>query len=212
MDESQASQTFPTDDSQNQAETQTLPIPEDSQTSVTESANVPVEAKTKKPKAQAKAAPNADRPPGKSLLPTARVQKIMKADKELPSCNKEAVFLISVATEEFIKRLGQAGQQQATREKRTTVQRKDVVTAVRRSDEFVFLEEILAATVTQAAAPTTVKRKTKATVPVAGAMSIKDAFGKGGGKAADAGQFKETTAASQEGQDTQEDTQDQMEL
>ncbi|KAF8517421.1 histone-fold-containing protein, partial [Hysterangium stoloniferum] len=87
-----------------------------------------------------KAPPNADRPPGKSLLPTARVQRIMKADKELPSCNKEAVFLISVATEEFIKRLGQAGQQQATKAKRSTVQRKDVVAAVRRTDELIFLE------------------------------------------------------------------------
>ncbi|KAF8574328.1 histone-fold-containing protein, partial [Ramaria rubella] len=87
-----------------------------------------------------KVPPNADRPPGKSLLPISRVQKIIKADKELPSCNKEAVFLVSVATEEFVKRLVQAGQQQASREKRTTVQRKDIVTAVRRADEFIFLE------------------------------------------------------------------------
>ncbi|KIJ54907.1 hypothetical protein M422DRAFT_775107 [Sphaerobolus stellatus SS14] len=148
------------------------------------SPTTPTDAKTKKPKTQSKAQPNADRPPGKSLLPTARVQKIMKADKELPSCNKEAVFLISVATEEFIKRLSQAGQQQANREKRSTVQRKDVVTAVRKSDEFVFLEEILAANAPAATAPV-VKRKSKATAPLAGAMIIQNAFAAKGGKIAE---------------------------
>jgi hypothetical protein len=35
---------------------------------------------------------------GQTLLPLARVQKIMKADKELAGTGKDAVFLISVAT------------------------------------------------------------------------------------------------------------------
>jgi DNA polymerase epsilon subunit 4 len=35
---------------------------------------------------------------GESILPMARVQKIMKADKELPNVTKEAVHTISVAT------------------------------------------------------------------------------------------------------------------
>lgn len=39
----------------------------------------------KKHKGQAKAPPPADRLPGKSLLPTARVQRIMKADKVGPA-------------------------------------------------------------------------------------------------------------------------------
>lgn len=39
-----------------------------------------------------------ERAPGRSLLPVARVQKILKADKELDGVAKEAVFLISVAT------------------------------------------------------------------------------------------------------------------
>ncbi|KAK0187887.1 hypothetical protein F5146DRAFT_732628 [Armillaria mellea] len=41
---------------------------------------------------------------GKSLFPVSRVQKIIKADKDIPIIAKEATFLISLATEEFIKR------------------------------------------------------------------------------------------------------------
>jgi histone H3/H4 len=84
------------------------------------------------------------REPGKSLLPFSRVQKIIKADKvathwidvlsrwhfmgrqENPMVARDAVFLISLATEEFIKRLSEASQQVAEREKRATVQHRDV--------------------------------------------------------------------------------------
>jgi len=85
------------------------------------------------------------REPGKSLLPISRVQKIMKADKvcgyralhplststsfqELPMVAKEATFLISLATEEFIKRFSEASQRIAHREKRVTVQQRDLGT------------------------------------------------------------------------------------
>ncbi|KAF9236523.1 hypothetical protein BU15DRAFT_49969 [Melanogaster broomeanus] len=84
-----------------------------------------------------------EREPGKSILPFSRVQKIVKADKDLPIVAKDATFLISLATEEFIKRLSEACQKLAEREKRTTVQQKDVASIVRRVDEFLFLEEIV---------------------------------------------------------------------
>jgi len=48
----------------------------------------------KKPKPK----PPTERAPGQTLLPMSRVQKIMKADKELAGTAKEAVFLIAVAT------------------------------------------------------------------------------------------------------------------
>ncbi|KAG6831653.1 hypothetical protein H0H87_004603 [Tephrocybe sp. NHM501043] len=96
------------------------------------------------------------REPGKSLLPFSRVQKIIKADKEIPIIAKDATFLISLATEEFIKRLVEASKMVAEREKRATVQHKDIgvslthlirepyscspATVVRRADEFLFLE------------------------------------------------------------------------
>jgi histone H3/H4 len=82
------------------------------------------------------------REPGRSLLPFARVQKIIKADKvssgnttlvidsinikEIPVVAKEATFLISLATEEFIKHLCQAAHHVAQKDKRTTVQHRDI--------------------------------------------------------------------------------------
>ncbi|KAF8895290.1 hypothetical protein BD779DRAFT_1668592 [Infundibulicybe gibba] len=80
---------------------------------------------------------------GKSLLPFSRVQKIIKADKDIPIIARDATFLISLATEEFIKRLSEASQRVADREKRATVQHKDIATIVRKTDEFLFLEEII---------------------------------------------------------------------
>jgi len=89
---------------------------------------------------------------GQTLLPLSRVQKIVKADKELAGMSKEATYLISVATEEFIKLLAQSGHQQAAREKRTTVQYKDMAVAVKRADELMFLEEIIPGTIPASAA------------------------------------------------------------
>jgi histone H3/H4 len=46
--------------------------------------------------------------------------------QELPTVAKEATFLISLATEEFIKRLSEASHHIAHREKRVTVQQRDI--------------------------------------------------------------------------------------
>lgn len=55
--------------------------PETDQTQSLEVSAPSLEPKVKRPRAAPKAPPNADRPLGKSLLPLARVQRIMKADK-----------------------------------------------------------------------------------------------------------------------------------
>jgi DNA polymerase epsilon subunit 4 len=78
--------------------------------------------------------------------------------QEIPIIAKDATFLISVATEEFIKRLCEAARANALKEKRATVQQKDLgpfftnvilpsdshisfsAAVVRRADEFLFLE------------------------------------------------------------------------
>ncbi|KAF8478177.1 histone-fold-containing protein [Russula ochroleuca] len=105
----------------------------------------PEDKPSDQPKGKAATKPTASlvREPGKSLLPISRVQKIMKADKELPMVAKEAAFLISLATEEFIKRLSEASYHIAHREKRVTVQQRDIASVTRRADEFLFLEEII---------------------------------------------------------------------
>ncbi|KIK69754.1 hypothetical protein GYMLUDRAFT_151370 [Collybiopsis luxurians FD-317 M1] len=96
-----------------------------------------------KKKRERKEAGPLTREAGKSLLPFSRVQKIIKADKDIPIIARDATFLISLAAEEFIKRLCQAGQRVAEKEKRSTVQYKDLTTVVRKADEFMFLDEII---------------------------------------------------------------------
>ncbi|KAI0699938.1 histone-fold-containing protein [Cerioporus squamosus] len=123
----------------------------------TEELAEPVKVKTKKPKAP----DTLPREAGKSLLPHARVQKIMKADKDLVMVQREAAFLISCATEEFIQRIAEAAQRVAEREKRTTVQAKDLVASVRRADELAFLEELLPYLEPEPAAPGRSKARTK---------------------------------------------------
>ncbi|KAF5380671.1 hypothetical protein D9757_007062 [Collybiopsis confluens] len=112
---------------------------------------------------------------GKSLLPFSRVQKIIKADKDIPIMARDATFLISLAAEEFIKRLCQAGHRVAEKEKRSTVQHKDLTAVVRRADEFMFLDEIIS--IVQPAPPQ--KRLPKALAAnktVSGGATIRDAL------------------------------------
>jgi len=80
---------------------------------------------------------------GKNPFPLSRVQKILKADTQLPMVSKEAVFLISAATEKFIERLTQAGQRAAERQSRATIQERDICAVVRGVDEFTFLWDVL---------------------------------------------------------------------
>ncbi|EJF63346.1 histone-fold-containing protein [Dichomitus squalens] len=94
-------------------------------------------------KAKSSASEPLKREPGKSLFPYSRIQKILKEDTELIMVQREAVFAISRATEEFVARLAEACQRAAARDGRATVQHKDLVTCVRRADEFAFLEDLL---------------------------------------------------------------------
>jgi histone H3/H4 len=103
------------------------------------------EAQLPKSKGEKKQVLNVEREPGKSLFPFSRVQKIIKADRvrinlilslvhsdevavfqDLPIVAKEATFLVSIATEDFIKRITEASRRLAERERRSTVQRKDI--------------------------------------------------------------------------------------
>ncbi|XP_006462641.1 hypothetical protein AGABI2DRAFT_193750 [Agaricus bisporus var. bisporus H97] len=77
---------------------------------------------------------------GKSVLPFSRVQKIIRADKEIPMVAKDAVFLISIATEAFIEELAQAAQRVADKYNRSMIHHEDIATVARKADEFMFLE------------------------------------------------------------------------
>ncbi|KAJ3485435.1 hypothetical protein NLI96_g4958 [Meripilus lineatus] len=104
--------------------------------------HIPVDTNVTK-KRVAKEPPQLTREPGKSLLPFSRVQKILKADKELPIVAREATYLISLATEEFIKHIAEECGIVAARENRVTVQYKDIASVVRRVEKFMFLDEII---------------------------------------------------------------------
>ncbi|KZW03338.1 hypothetical protein EXIGLDRAFT_828693 [Exidia glandulosa HHB12029] len=82
-----------------------------------------------------------ERTAGQTLLPLPRVQKIMKADGDLLPVSKEAMHVISVATEEFLKRLAQSSHKLAAAQRRTTVDYKDAATAVQQGDQLQFLHE-----------------------------------------------------------------------
>ncbi|KAJ6620777.1 hypothetical protein B0H10DRAFT_1641016, partial [Mycena sp. CBHHK59/15] len=112
-----------------------------------------------------------ERPPGKTLLPVSKVQHIIKADKDIAIVAKEATFLICCATEEFIKRFGEAAMALAEREKRTTLQYKDIGTLL--LFEYHLVSKIIPWTLPEAP----VKRKVKASnIPVGAAPTLLDQF------------------------------------
>ncbi|KAJ7069996.1 histone-fold-containing protein [Mycena amicta] len=132
-----------------------------------------IDAEAKKKRDRKEAAPKpVVRPPGKSLLPISKVQNIIKADKEITLVAKEATFLVACATEEFMKRFAEAAMAQAEREKRTTLQYKDMATVVRKADEFLFLEEIIPWTLPDAP----VKRRVKTSNIPTGTTTMLDQF------------------------------------
>jgi len=73
---------------------------------------------------------NSARAPGETHFPISRVQKILKADRELFRVEKEATFLLAVAAEEFAKRFGEAAEHTIKGKGRTTIQLRDVCTFI----------------------------------------------------------------------------------
>ncbi|WFD39508.1 DNA-directed DNA polymerase [Malassezia japonica] len=75
-----------------------------------------------------KRAPRQYVPPqkGTTVFPLARVSKIIKADSAVDICSKEATFLISAATELFIKKFVEEGCTNARMDKRKMVRYDDM--------------------------------------------------------------------------------------
>ncbi|WWC72210.1 uncharacterized protein I206_106172 [Kwoniella pini CBS 10737] len=80
---------------------------------------------------------------GTTIFPISRIKKIIKNDKELENMSSEAVFMISVATEYFIKHFMEEGYTKARLEKRKIVNYKDMAAVVARSEEFDFLKDVI---------------------------------------------------------------------
>ncbi|KAH7885385.1 hypothetical protein F5I97DRAFT_1937606 [Phlebopus sp. FC_14] len=83
-----------------------------------------------------------ERAPGTTLLPASRIEGIIHADGVTGSLSmsKEAVFVLSIATEEFLKRVVQAGHRHASASRRNTVNYTDMSSSTQQYQEFMFLQ------------------------------------------------------------------------
>lgn len=90
---------------------------------------------------------HAEKSVGTTILPVTRVTRAAKQDKDIKIVSKEAVFLISIATEFFVKKLTNSAFERSKRERRVFVKYNDVASAVKRNPEYDWLEEVIPASV-----------------------------------------------------------------
>mmetsp|Transcript_25118 Transcript_25118/g.38931 ORF Transcript_25118/g.38931 Transcript_25118/m.38931 type:complete len:126 (+) Transcript_25118:647-1024(+) len=72
-------------------------------------------------------------------LPLARIKKIMKSDEEVRMISAEAPILFAKACEMFIAEITIKGYYNAEKNERKTLQRKDIATAIARTETYDFL-------------------------------------------------------------------------
>ncbi|CAH2097581.1 unnamed protein product [Euphydryas editha] len=77
------------------------------------------------------------------VLPLARIKKIMKLDEEVKMISAEAPVLFAKAAEIFIHELTLRAWTHTEDNKRRTLQRNDIATAITKSDQFDFLIDIV---------------------------------------------------------------------
>ncbi|BEI82840.1 hypothetical protein CcaverHIS002_0307080 [Cutaneotrichosporon cavernicola] len=94
----------------------------------------------------------AEKEVGTTMFPIARVKRIIKSDKDLDMMSAEATFLISVATEYFVKHFMEEGYTKARLEKRRIISYKDMANVVSRTEEFDFLKDVIPLPVTMSEA------------------------------------------------------------
>ncbi|KAL0080039.1 histone-fold-containing protein [Phycomyces blakesleeanus] len=89
-----------------------------------------------------------ERLPGTTIIPLARVKRVIKEDKDVSLINAEAIFCVAYATELFMEYLVTEGYQRAKRDKRKTVYYKDLASTVTEVEQFEFLEDVIPPTLT----------------------------------------------------------------
>ncbi|SGY13813.1 BQ5605_C010g05983 [Microbotryum silenes-dioicae] len=105
---------------------------------------MPPEKPAPAPAAEASTSSNGPRiPAGTTMLPISKVHKIIKADKDVRLCSKEAIFLISKTTEYMLGKVTQQSYAQARSQKRAkTVKYQDLATVAQRP-EFFYLSDVV---------------------------------------------------------------------
>ncbi|KAH8114518.1 hypothetical protein DFH11DRAFT_223762 [Phellopilus nigrolimitatus] len=96
--------------------------------------------------------PPTTRTPGQSLIPMSRVESIIQVDPENGFPSKEATFIISLATEEFIHRLTQAANTRSKLDNRGLTSYTDVADTAHYFEEFNFLKDLIPRTLSPKAA------------------------------------------------------------
>ncbi|KZT12022.1 uncharacterized protein LAESUDRAFT_163378 [Laetiporus sulphureus 93-53] len=84
-----------------------------------------------------------ERTPGHTLIPATRIENILHADGAGAHMSKEALFMLSVAAEEFVKRLAQAGQHIAETQNHSVVSYRDVAYAAQARQDFQFIRDMI---------------------------------------------------------------------
>ncbi|KAL2039876.1 hypothetical protein N7G274_007279 [Stereocaulon virgatum] len=87
---------------------------------------------------------------GQASLPLARVKKILQIDEDTVKVSNNAAFVITIATEMFIRHLAEQAMNVAKLDKkpRRNIQYKDLANAVARIDNLQFLEDVIPRTTT----------------------------------------------------------------
>jgi len=106
------------------------------------STDATADAKASKPKTKK---PKDDKPisPTSTAFPLARVQRIIKTDEDVNKITSEAVFLIAKSTEFFLENFVTESYKSTKRDKRRTIQYKDLAKAVQDIDSLEFLTDIV---------------------------------------------------------------------
>ncbi|KAI1720116.1 histone-like transcription factor (CBF/NF-Y) and archaeal histone domain-containing protein [Ditylenchus destructor] len=79
----------------------------------------------------------------KTQLPQSRIRKICKMEPDLSSISSEAVTVITIGAEAFVKLLGKAAFDFTKTENRKTIQMKDIDRCIKKHWMFSILEDAL---------------------------------------------------------------------
>ncbi|KAF8964228.1 hypothetical protein BDZ97DRAFT_1919179 [Flammula alnicola] len=88
-----------------------------------------------------------ERVAGHTLLPAVRLENMIQADGVTGNMalSKEGLYVLSIATEEFIKRLIQAGHREASAHRRNQINYTDMAATTQQYQEFMILSETIPA-------------------------------------------------------------------
>ncbi|CAG8496118.1 3219_t:CDS:2 [Dentiscutata erythropus] len=80
---------------------------------------------------------------GTTVLPIARVKRIIKEDDEITMCSADATFVIAVAAELFVGHFAKQGLEKANTERRKNILYRDLANAVKDQRHLEFLQSVV---------------------------------------------------------------------